>query len=110
MHRRTVSTFQTTQPIARGSNYLYRDMVDTENADGDFYKMFLGSILEDIDNKIIQGGSADPLSVYAPTSASAVTGESSTLASRRASASSHLLNQLQSRTSYGYRNDPSAYP
>lgn len=85
-------------------------MVDTENADGDFYKMFLGSILEDIDNKIIQGGgSADALSVYATTSASAMTGESSTLASRRASASFHPVYQLQSRTS-AYRNDPSAYP
>lgn len=33
-----------------------RDMIDTENADGDVYKMFLGSFLEDMDNKLIQGG------------------------------------------------------
>lgn len=31
-------------------------MIDTENADGDVYKMFLGSFLEDMDNKLIQGG------------------------------------------------------
>lgn len=31
-------------------------MIDTENADGDVYKMFLGSFLEDMDNKVIQGG------------------------------------------------------
>lgn len=31
-------------------------MIDTENADGDVYKMFLGSFLEDVDNKLIQGG------------------------------------------------------
>lgn len=82
-------------------------MVDTENADGDFYKMFLGSMLEDIDNKLIQGGvAADTLSVYTGTQASAITGESSTPGSRPAS---HLFLPLQSRTSFGYRNDPSTY-
>lgn len=33
-------------------------MIDTENADGDVYKMFLGSFLEDMDNKLIQGGAS----------------------------------------------------
>lgn len=74
-------------------------MVDTENADGDFYKMFLGSMLEDIDNKLIQGGGgADALSLYTGTPASAITFESLTPGSRR---SSHLLYPLQSRTSFG---------
>lgn len=30
-------------------------MIDTEEADGDVYKMFLGSFLEDMDNKLIRG-------------------------------------------------------
>ncbi|KAI8624162.1 hypothetical protein F5Y19DRAFT_337123 [Xylariaceae sp. FL1651] len=31
------------------------DVIDTESADGDVYKMFLGSFIEDFDNKAIQG-------------------------------------------------------
>lgn len=43
-------------------------MIDTENADGDVYKMFLGSFLEDMDNKLIQGGATtDTLSALTPT-------------------------------------------
>ncbi|KAJ4419040.1 hypothetical protein N0V82_005163 [Gnomoniopsis sp. IMI 355080] len=44
------------------------DMIDTENADGDVYKMFLGSFLEDMDNKLIQGGTTpDVQSALTPT-------------------------------------------
>ncbi|KAG6356312.1 hypothetical protein INS49_015699 [Diaporthe citri] len=83
------------------------DMVDTENADGDFYKMFLGSMLEDMDNKLIQGGvGADSLSVHMGNPASAITVESSTPSSRRAS---NLFYPLQSRTSFRYQNDPSTH-
>lgn len=92
----------------RASDPFYRDMIDTENADGDFYKMFLGSILEDMDNKLIQGGGgADALSVHTPMSAS--TFESSTAGSKRVSGSSQLLHQLPSRTSTIYRSNPSTY-
>lgn len=82
-------------------------MVDTENADGDFYKMFLGSMLEDMDNKLVQGGvGTDALSIHTGTPVSAITAESSTPGSRRAS---HLSYSLQSRPSFGRRNDPSIY-
>lgn len=82
-------------------------MVDTENADGDFYKMFLGSMLEDMDNKLVQGGvGADALSIHTGTPVSAITVEPSTLGSRRAS---RLSYSLQSRPSFGRRNDPSIY-
>ncbi|KAI0016333.1 hypothetical protein F4780DRAFT_798388 [Xylariomycetidae sp. FL0641] len=39
------------------------DLIDTENADGDVYKMFLGSFLEEHDNKMIQGAAVPPVSI-----------------------------------------------
>lgn len=48
-------------------------MVDTEGADGDVYKMFLGSFLEDMDNKLIRGSmSTAVLSAFSPSAYSAV--------------------------------------
>ncbi|KAI0206604.1 hypothetical protein F4808DRAFT_466627 [Astrocystis sublimbata] len=44
------------------------DIIDTEDANGDMYKMFLGSFLEDFDNKPIQGAySTSGRSVTSPT-------------------------------------------
>ncbi|KAL1860453.1 hypothetical protein Daus18300_009227 [Diaporthe australafricana] len=87
------------------------DMIDTESADGDFYKMFLGSMLEDIDNKLTQGGgSADALSIYTGTPASAISVDSLTSGSRRASGLSNILHQPPSHASFGYRNDRGTFP
>ncbi|GAW27046.1 hypothetical protein SAMD00023353_6500040 [Rosellinia necatrix] len=40
------------------NRHFDRDIIDTEDANGDVYKMFLGSFIEDFDNKPIQGTTA----------------------------------------------------
>ncbi|KAI3319818.1 hypothetical protein HD806DRAFT_250208 [Xylariaceae sp. AK1471] len=56
------------------------DVIDTESADGDVYKMFLGSFIEDFDNKAIQGAaivsSTSGKSITSPTNGLAIGGTS----------------------------------
>ncbi|KAJ8119559.1 hypothetical protein ONZ43_g3515 [Nemania bipapillata] len=56
------------------------DIIDTEDANMDVYKMFLGSFIEDFDNKAIQGapgvGSTSVPSVTSPTSGLEISGTS----------------------------------
>ncbi|KAI0425763.1 hypothetical protein F5Y09DRAFT_88912 [Xylaria sp. FL1042] len=71
------------------------DIIDTEDANGDVYKMFLGSIIEDFDNKAIQGAT-----VVSSTSGRSATSPTSVLESNGVPGE-YQVSQTQTPTSAG---------
>ncbi|KAI0466797.1 hypothetical protein F4859DRAFT_518845 [Xylaria cf. heliscus] len=105
------------------------DIIDTEDANMDVYKMFLGSFIEDFDNKAIQGapvvGSTSGHSVTSPTNGLEMSGMSlgeydmpqtpvhvTPTRSSGAFSPPEMLRQssLPGRTQFPWPSPPQAYP